>query len=141
VFTVNFKDTNGGTINVPNLQIAFSNMNSQPLSITKERSRLHDSVNITTEPSNITVKIGNDKCIIYYCNFNIYNLTKIYLIGGREITIPENTPWFTKWRTTFLQIQNVSDHEYTKHFLGCILYRTKFNCLIKPMSIFNSISF
>lgn len=116
-------------------------MNSQPLSITKERSRLHDSVNITTEPSNITVKIGNNKCILYFCNFNICNLTTIYLIGGREITIPENTPWFTKWRTTFLQIQNVSDHEYTKHFLGCILYRTMLNCLIKSMSMFNSIHF
>jgi len=65
MLTVNFKDTNGGTINVPNLRIAFSNMNSQPLSTTKERSRLHDSVNITTEPSNITVKIGNDK---YFTN-------------------------------------------------------------------------
>lgn len=95
---VNFKDTNGCTVNVPNLRIMFSNMNSQPLSVTKERSRLHDSVNITTEPNNIVVKIG-----------------------GREITIPENTPWFTKWRRTFLQIQNVSDHEYTKHFLGCVI--------------------
>uniref|UniRef100_A0A2S2NGE0 Trafficking protein particle complex subunit 8 n=1 Tax=Schizaphis graminum TaxID=13262 RepID=A0A2S2NGE0_SCHGA len=57
---VNFKDTNGSTINVPNLQIKFSNINSQPLSVTKERSRLHNSVNVTTEPSNITVKIGND---------------------------------------------------------------------------------
>lgn len=34
-------------------------MNSQPLPINKERSRLHDSVNITTEPNNIIVKIGN----------------------------------------------------------------------------------
>lgn len=132
MLTVNFKDTNGGTINVPNLQISFSNMNSQPLSVTKERSRLHDSVNITTEPSNITVKIGNNKCIKYW-NLNICNLTKMYLTGGREITIPENTPWFTKWRTTFLQIQNVSDHEYTKHFLGCILFRM--------YSMFNSINF
>jgi len=66
MFTVNFKDANGGTINVPNLQIVFSNMISQPLSVTKERSRLHDSVNITTEPSNITVKIGNGKCTIFY---------------------------------------------------------------------------
>jgi hypothetical protein len=47
----------------------------------------------------------------------------VYLIGGRELIIPENTPWFTKWRTTFLQIQNVSDHEYTRHFLGCILFK------------------
>lgn len=45
------------------------------------------------------------------------------ITAERELTIPENTPWFTKWRTTFLQIQNVSDHEYTRHFLGCILLK------------------
>jgi len=51
---------------------------------------------------------------------------QIYLAGGRELTIPKTTPWFTKWRTTFLQIQNVSDHEYTRHFLGCILFKIVF---------------
>lgn len=50
---------------------------------------------------------------------------KINIIGGRELSIPENTPWYTKWRKTFLQTQNVSDHEYTRHFLGCILLKIK----------------
>lgn len=65
VCLVNFKDANGGTINVPSLQIAFSNMNSQPLPVTKERSRLYNSVNVITEPNNVTVKIGNIwNCIV-----------------------------------------------------------------------------
>lgn len=68
---VNFKDANGSTINVPNLRIAFSNMNSQPLPITKERSRLYDSVNITTETNNIVVKIGN---ILNYNSTKMYDI-------------------------------------------------------------------
>lgn len=56
---VNFKDANGGTINIPSLRIAFSNMNSQPLPVTKERSHLYNSVNVTSEPNNVIVKIGN----------------------------------------------------------------------------------
>lgn len=62
---VNFKDANGGVINVSSLRIAFSNMNSQPLPVTKERSRLYNSVNITTDPNNIVVKIGNklNQCV------------------------------------------------------------------------------
>jgi len=60
VCLVNFKDANGGTINVPSLRIAFSNMNSQPLPVTKERSRLYNSVNVVkSEPNDIVIKIGN----------------------------------------------------------------------------------
>lgn len=51
-------------------------------------------------------------------------------VGGRELTLPENTPWFTKWRTTFLQIQNVSEHEYTKHFLGCKNISKFYSCSV-----------
>lgn len=93
-------------------------MNSQPLPVAKERSRLYESVNVTAEPKTAVMKIGNasDRIVAWMSDIYI-----IYFVGGRELTIPENTPWFTKWRTTFLQTQNVSDHEYTKHFLGCIL--------------------
>lgn len=56
---VNFKDANGSTVNVPNLRVMFSNMNSQPLPVTKERSRLYESVNVTTEPKTTVIKIGN----------------------------------------------------------------------------------
>jgi hypothetical protein len=59
LYLVSFKDPSGSTITVAHLRIAFSNMNSPPLPVTKERSRLQDSVNVTTDPCNITVHIGN----------------------------------------------------------------------------------
>lgn len=121
LFLVSFKDPSGNTIKVSNLRISFSNMNSPPLPVTKERSRLLDSVNVTSDTCNITVNIGNRHSLLLL--LKIFDVLIMYVIGGRELIIPENTPWFTKWRTTFLQIQNVSDHEYTRHFLGCILFK------------------
>lgn len=79
---VSFKDANGGVINVNSLRIAFSNMNSQPTPVTKERSRLHNSVNITTDPNNIVVKIGNilnwciEKNIFLYLKIKIFHIFK-----------------------------------------------------------------
>lgn len=40
---------------------------------------------------------------------------------GRELEIPASASWFEAWRETFLQVQYPSDHEYTKHFLACLL--------------------
>ncbi|XP_050425218.1 trafficking protein particle complex subunit 8 [Adelges cooleyi] len=95
---ISFKDASGTSVNIPNFRIKLSDMVCEPVTVNKEKSRLNKSVNVTAEPKCICVKIGN-----------------------HELTIPESTPWFTKWRTTFLQLQQVSDHEYTKHFLGCMM--------------------
>lgn len=73
VCTVNVKDANGGTVNVANLRVAFSNMNGRPLSVTEERSRLYGSINVAAEPNATAVKIGNMpgielrlKCLIVF---------------------------------------------------------------------------
>lgn len=42
-------------------------------------------------------------------------------VGEYTLDIPSSTPWFEAWRETFLQVQFPSDHEFTKHFLACIL--------------------
>jgi tetratricopeptide (TPR) repeat protein len=38
-----------------------------------------------------------------------------------SISIPENNPWFENWRETFLSVQFPSDHEFTRHFLSCLI--------------------
>jgi hypothetical protein len=44
------------------------------------------------------------------------------LSGGQTVNIPASVPWFEAWRETFLQVQFPSDHEFTKHYIACILY-------------------
>jgi len=41
--------------------------------------------------------------------------------GGHTVDIPASVPWFEAWRETFLQVQFPSDHEFTKHYIACIL--------------------
>lgn len=37
------------------------------------------------------------------------------------IDIPTAEPWFEQWREIFLSVQSQSDHEFTRHFLGCLI--------------------
>lgn len=46
---------------------------------------------------------------------------KEVIIGDTKLDIPTSTPWFEMWRETFLRVQYPSDHEFTKHFLACVL--------------------
>lgn len=47
--------------------------------------------------------------------------TTTVCIGATELDIPISVPWFEAWRETFLSVQFPSDHEFTKHLLGCMI--------------------
>lgn len=49
------------------------------------------------------------------------SLMGVQQVGNYELNISLNTPWFESWRDTFLKVQYPSDHEFTKHFLACML--------------------
>lgn len=38
-----------------------------------------------------------------------------------QLEIPFSEPWFESWRETFLTVQFPSDHEFTRHFLSCLI--------------------
>lgn len=40
---------------------------------------------------------------------------------GKKFDIPQSPYWFDAWRETYLEVQFPSDHEFTKHFLSCII--------------------
>lgn len=37
------------------------------------------------------------------------------------LDIPATEPWFDQWRETFLSVQPPTDHEFTRHFLSCLI--------------------
>lgn len=37
------------------------------------------------------------------------------------IDVPSSELWFEQWREIFLSIQTQSDHEFTRHFLSCLI--------------------
>lgn len=44
-----------------------------------------------------------------------------YILDQTYIDIPTAEPWFDLWRETFLSVQFPSDHEFTRHFLSCLI--------------------
>ena len=42
-------------------------------------------------------------------------------VENLNLDIPASVPWFEAWRETFLNVQFPSDHEFTKHFLACMI--------------------
>lgn len=58
-----------------------------------------------------------------------HRLTLILLsvLEGRKFDVPQSTPWFDAWRETYLEVQFPSDHEFTKHFLSCIIVGTTYD--------------
>ena len=47
-----------------------------------------------------------------------------FFAEGRKFDVPQSTYWFDSWRETYLEVQFPSDHEFTKHFISCIIVGT-----------------
>lgn len=93
------KDPSSTTqIPIRGLRVTFSDINSRPPPPPVARSYFNFSIS-----SNVKEKT-----------------TKI-LVGGDSIDVPVSTPWFEAWRDTFFQVQYPSDHEFTKHYVGCLI--------------------
>lgn len=44
--------------------------------------------------------------------------------AGVELEIPVSVPWFDNWQETFLHVQYPFDHEFSRHYMACILVVT-----------------
>lgn len=93
------KDTTSGFhIPIRNLKIAFSDINARPPPPAVARSYFNHSIS-----SNFTDR------------------TTRLVVGDDSMDVPVSAPWFEAWRDTFLQVQYPSEHEFTKHFIGCLI--------------------
>ncbi|XP_029042782.1 trafficking protein particle complex subunit 8 [Osmia bicornis bicornis] len=93
-----FKDPQGNTISVRNLRLFIQDVNAHPPEPSIARKMLNEAVSSTTCEHTTTVRIGTT-----------------------DLDIPVSVPWFEAWREMFLSVQFPSDHEFTKHFLACMI--------------------
>lgn len=56
--------------------------------------------------------------------FQNFSILKLLFSDGHKFDVSQDTPWFEAWRETYFQVQFPSDHEFTKHFLSCIIVAT-----------------
>ncbi|XP_076665916.1 trafficking protein particle complex subunit 8 homolog l(3)76BDm isoform X1 [Andrena cerasifolii] len=93
-----FKDPQGNTVTVRNLRLFIQDVNAQPPEPSVARKMLNEAVSSVTCEHTTCVRIGTT-----------------------ELDIPVSVPWFEAWRVMFLSVQFPSDHEFTKHFLACMI--------------------
>ncbi|KAL4712641.1 hypothetical protein ACJJTC_007938 [Scirpophaga incertulas] len=110
-----FRDPSGSLCTVKSWKLFLRDINWKPLQPTEARRQLNNAV-------------------LYNYNDKIVTLE----IGGRKFDIPQSTPWFDAWRETYLEVQFPSDHEYTKHFISCIIVGTTYDDNI--IDTFNSLN-
>ncbi|XP_037298483.1 trafficking protein particle complex subunit 8 isoform X2 [Manduca sexta] len=96
-----FRDSGGNIYTVKNWKLIIREVNWKPLQPTEARRQLNNAA-------------------LY--NFN--DKTVQVDIDGRKFDIPQTTNWFDAWRETYLEVQFPSDHEFTKHFISCIIVGT-----------------
>ena len=92
------RDPQGTIVTVRNLQISLKDVNYCPPEPNIARKMLNESVSSASNEQKTTVHIGNV-----------------------DLEVPMSVPWFEAWRDTFLNVQFPSDHEFTKHFLACMI--------------------
>lgn len=95
---VHYKDPSGVVMTIKNFKLSFLEVTARPPQTTLARKYLNAAVSDAPTPRLQTMNVGD-----------------------RQLEIPVTAPWFEAWRETFLQVQYPSDHEYTKHFLACLL--------------------
>lgn len=92
------KDPQGTTVAIRSLQLSIRDVNYSPPEPNVARKLLNESVN------------------------SMYSERKhVVRTGSIDLDIPTSVPWFEAWRDTFLCVQFPSDHEFTKHFLACMI--------------------
>lgn len=95
---VYYKDISGNVVTVRNLKITLLDINTRPPEPPLARKYLNASVSGAPESK-----------------------LRQYVSGDYKLDVPVATPWYEAWKDTFLKVQYPSDHEYTKHFLACLL--------------------
>ncbi|XP_026758904.2 trafficking protein particle complex subunit 8 [Galleria mellonella] len=96
-----FRDPGGSICSVKNWKIIIRDVNWKPVQPMEARRQLNNAA------------------------LHNYNEKTISLdLEGRKFDVPQLTPWFDAWRETYLEVQFPSDHEFTKHYLACIIVGT-----------------
>nr|XP_022915433.1 trafficking protein particle complex subunit 8 [Onthophagus taurus] len=93
-----YKDPTGNVVSIRNFKINLQDINFRPPQPTLARKFLNSSVSEAPD-----VRFQNNN------------------VGEYILHVPTSVPWFEQWRDTFLQVQFPSDHEFTKHFVACML--------------------
>lgn len=125
--TAYIRDATGASTSVKGIRLNFCDVNWRPPQTMVSRKMLTDTVtsaqSTKNKPIQIDGKVKKKWLIIIQdiLRFLINTFTFIWFTDQTFIDIPTSEPWFEQWREIFLSIQSQSDHEFTRHFLSCLI--------------------
>lgn len=96
-----FRDSqSGNSVSLKGIRLNISDVEWRPPQTMLARKMLNDAVSA----------------------INCENTKTVHLEGGKySLEIPLTEPWYEQWRETFLAVQFPADHEFTRHFLSCLI--------------------
>ncbi|CAH0724853.1 unnamed protein product, partial [Brenthis ino] len=109
------REPGGSTCTIKNFNLVIRDINWKPLQPTEARRQLNNAVLHNYDEKTVPLNID-----------------------GHNFEIPQTTPWFDAWRETYLEVQFPSDHEFTKHFMACIIVATTLDDNI--IDVYNSLN-
>ncbi|XP_053954695.1 trafficking protein particle complex subunit 8 [Anastrepha ludens] len=93
-----FRDVSETSVSIKGLRLNFCDVDWRPPQTVLARKMLNEAV----------TNAHNEK-------------TKFLTIGNMDLELPTSEPWFEQWRETFLTVQFPADHEFTRHFISCLI--------------------
>ncbi|XP_036342212.1 trafficking protein particle complex subunit 8-like [Rhagoletis pomonella] len=93
-----FRDVSETSVSIKGLRLNFCDIDWRPPQMVLARKMLNEAV----------TNAHNEK-------------TKYVTIGNMDLQLPTSEPWFEQWRETFLTVQFPADHEFTRHFISCLI--------------------
>ncbi|XP_055690988.1 trafficking protein particle complex subunit 8 [Lutzomyia longipalpis] len=94
-----FRDSSGTSVSLKGIRLNVCDVAWRPPQTVLARKMLNDAV--TNVQCDKTRAISVDEATTF--------------------DIPFSEPWYEQWRETFLTVQFPADHEFTRHFLSCLI--------------------
>lgn len=114
-----FRDTTGASHSIKGIRINVCDVDWRPPQTMLARKMLTEAV--TTVQCERTKQIRIDG-LIKIILFNSLQVVNLCLFADKtHIDVPIQENWFHLWRETFFTVQFPTEHEFTRHFLGCLI--------------------
>ncbi|KAJ6641577.1 Trafficking protein particle complex subunit 8 [Pseudolycoriella hygida] len=113
----NFRDPNGGTSSIKGIRLNVCDVGWRPPQTVLAKKMLNESVASLHCEKTRHIRINGKAPTNSLC----FELIRKINVETTKLDIPSAQPWYEQWRETFFSVQFPADHEFTRHFLSCLI--------------------
>ena len=111
------RDVNNSLHTVTQFRLSVRDSSWKPASTVLSRRLLSEAVSNCTVPDNkILIKGGTT-----FINLFLEQVTQSLVSESGEIEVNPYTPWYDAWRETLWTCLELTDHDFTRHYLAALL--------------------